>query len=89
MAATAFSCAFLPAFGAVFSLPVLAALALAALWLVWRAAALLQGPLDGRTLRATFWSINLFALVMILAVSADPFLPCPPSRVATMAQRVP
>ena len=89
MAATAFSCAFLPAFGAVFSLPVLAALALAALWLVWRAAALLQGPLDGRTLRATFWSINLFALVLILAVSADPFLPAPAVRAPAMARLVP
>jgi protoheme IX farnesyltransferase len=89
MAATAISCAFLPAFGAVFSLPVLAILALAALWLLWRAAALLQAAPDARVFRSTFWAINLFALVLILAVSADPFLPCPPARVSAVAQWAP
>jgi len=86
MAATACSCAFLPAFGAVFSVPALMILAVAALWLVWRAAALLRGTPDAPVFRSTFWSINLFALVLILAVSADPFLPSPAVRASAMAR---
>ncbi len=89
MAATACSCAFLPAFGAVCSIPVLVILAAAALWLVWRAADLLRGTPDARVFRSTFWSINLFALVLILAVSADPFLPAPAVRAPAMARLVP
>jgi hypothetical protein len=36
--------------------------------------------------RRTFWCINLFALVLILAVSADPFLPQPAAKVGAIAQ---
>jgi protoheme IX farnesyltransferase len=79
MAATATSCAFLPAFGAVGSFPALAVLAVAALWLLWQGLALLRGSLDAPRFRRTFWCINLFALVLILAVCADPFLPRPAS----------
>jgi heme o synthase len=85
-AATAFSCAFLPAFGAVGSLPVLAILAAAALWLLWSAGPLLRPAPGGPVFRRTFWCINLFALVLILAVSADPFLPQPAAKVGAIAQ---
>jgi hypothetical protein len=70
----------------VFSVPALMILAVAALWLVWRAAALLRGTPDAPVFRSTFWSINLFALVLILAVSADPFLPSPAVRASAMAR---
>jgi protoheme IX farnesyltransferase len=74
-AATAISCAFLVAFGAVSSGPVMALVALAALWLLWRATALLRSRLDGALYRTTFWNINLFAVALILMVMLDPFLP--------------
>jgi len=86
MAATAFSCAFLPVFGAVFSFPVMIILGVASLWLLWQATALLHEQLDRAVFRRTFWSINLFALVMILAVIADPFLPAPTARISAIAQ---
>ena len=89
MGATACSCAFLPIFGAVFSTPVLVLLALAALWLMWQATGLLRSTLDRALFRRTFWSINLFALVMILAVSADPFLGSRAHRISAIAQRAP
>jgi len=74
MAATALSCPLLPCFGAVRSLPAMAVLGLAALWLLVRATVLLRPRLDGPLFRATFWNINLFAVVLILLVSLDPFL---------------
>ena len=86
MAATAFSCAFLPVFGAVFSAPVMILLGVASLWLLWQATALLHAQLDRAVFRRTFWSINLFALVMILAVIADPFLSAPTARISAIAQ---
>jgi heme o synthase len=86
MAATAFSCAFLPVFGAVFSFPVMIILGVASLWLLWQATALLHEKLDRAVFRRTFWCINLFALVMILAVIADPFLPAPTARISAIAQ---
>jgi hypothetical protein len=89
MAATATSCAFLPAFGAVGSLPVLALLGIASLWLLWKAAALLRGSLEAPVFRRTFWAINLFALALILAVCADPFLPRRTSAAAVMAHWAP
>jgi protoheme IX farnesyltransferase len=89
MAATATSCAFLPAFGAVDSLPVLGLLAIAALWLLWQGLALLRGSLDAPVFRRTFWSINLFALVLILAVCADPFLARHASASAMVAHWAP
>jgi protoheme IX farnesyltransferase len=89
MAATALSCAFLPAFGAVFSIPVMVILAAAAVWLVWQATALLHGRLDRAVFRRAFWSINLFALITILAVIADPYLPAPAARVSAVAQHRP
>ncbi len=89
MAATAFSCAFLPAFGAVFSTPVMIIMAAAAVWLVWQATTLLHARLDRAVFRRAFWSINLFALVMILAVIADPYLPAPSARVSAVAQHRP
>lgn len=85
MAATALSCAFLPVFGAVFSAPVMILLGVAALWLLWQATALLRPELDRAVFRRTFWSINLFALVAILAVVADPFLGAPTARVSAVA----
>lgn len=85
-AATAFSCAFLPAFGAVGSAPVLVILAAAALWLLWSAGPLLAPEPGGQVFRRTFWCINLFALVLILAVSADPFLPQRAGGIGAIAQ---
>jgi protoheme IX farnesyltransferase len=88
-AATAFSCAFLPAFGAVGSLPSLALLAAAALGLLWSAGPLLREPLGPRVYRRAFWCINLFALALILAVGADPFLPQPAGPSVAVAQARP
>ena len=89
MAATACALAFLPAFGTVSSLPVLVVLAAAALWLLGSALPLLRAPLPPAAFRRAFWCINLFALVLILAVSADPFLPGRPIQVSALAQRAP
>jgi len=86
MAATAFSCAFLPVFGAVFSVPAMVILAAASLWLLWQATALLQARLDRAVFRRAFLSINLFALVLLVAVIADPYLPSPAARVSAVAQ---
>jgi len=86
MAATAFSCAFLPVFGAVFSVPAMVILAAASLWLLWQATALLQARLDRAMFRRAFLSINLFALVLLVAVIADPYLPSPAARVSAVAQ---
>ena len=74
-AATAMSCAFLPSFGAVRSIPAMVVLALAACWLLGRATALLRSRLDGVLYRRMFWNINLFAVTLILMVILDPFLP--------------
>jgi protoheme IX farnesyltransferase len=74
MAATACSCAFMPCFGAVASLPGMAVLGLASLWLVWKATALLRSRLDDSLFRRTFWNINLFAMVLIFMVMLDPFI---------------
>jgi protoheme IX farnesyltransferase len=73
--ATACACAFLPVFGAICSIPAAAALGLAALWLLWRGTALLSGSAGPRLYRSTFWRINLFAVVLIVVVILDPFLP--------------
>jgi len=75
MAATALSCSLLPTFGAVRSLSSVAVLVLASLWLLWRATVLLRPQLGVPQFRRTFWNINLFAVVLILMVSLDPFLP--------------
>jgi heme O synthase-like polyprenyltransferase len=75
MAATACSSGLLPGFGAVATRPATAALVLASLWLVWKAAALLRRAPDEALFRRTFWCINLFAMVVMLAVMVDPFLP--------------
>jgi protoheme IX farnesyltransferase len=75
MAATAFSCAFMPCFGAVASIPGMVMLALASLWLVWKATALLRFRPDDALFRRTFWNINLYAVVLIFMVMLDPFLP--------------
>jgi hypothetical protein len=48
---------------------------LASLWLLWRATVLLRPQLGVPQFRRTFWNINLFAVVLILMVSLDPFLP--------------
>jgi protoheme IX farnesyltransferase len=85
-AATACACAFLPAFGAVSSVPALASLALASLWLLWTASPLLRPAPGAPEFRSAFWRINLFALVLILAVGADPFLPQPAARAGAVAQ---
>ena len=89
MAATAFSCAFLPIFGAVFSVPAMVLLAAASLWLIWQATALLRSRLDRTVFRRAFLSINLFALVLIVAVIVDPCLPSPAARISAVAQRQP
>jgi protoheme IX farnesyltransferase len=75
MAATAFSCAFMPCFGAVASLAGMAGLGAASLWLVWKATALLRPAPDDALFRRTFWNINLFAVALIFLVMLDPFLP--------------
>ncbi|MDR3669316.1 MAG: protoheme IX farnesyltransferase [Holophaga sp.] len=75
MAATAFSCAFMPCFGAVASLAGMAGLGAASLWLVWKATALLRSSPDDALFRRTFWNINLFAMALIVLVMLDPFLP--------------
>jgi hypothetical protein len=36
--------------------------------------------------RRAFLSINLFALVLLVAVIADPYLPSPAARVSAVAQ---
>lgn len=69
MAATAASCALVPAFGAVRSLPSLVILGAAALWLVVKGLSVL-GP--KASYRSAFLHINLFALALVLSVLLDP-----------------
>ena len=75
MCATAASCALVPLFGGIASLPALAGLVTAAMWLVWKAARLLRpGVIPGQPtpFRRAFLHINLFALMLMLAVVLDP-----------------
>lgn len=79
MCATAASCALVPLFGGISSLPALVGLVASAAWLVWKAARLLQpganpGALPGTAppFRRAFMHINLFALLLMLAVVLDP-----------------
>jgi heme o synthase len=71
MCATAASCALVPLFGGLASLPALAGLVTAAVWLVWKAARLLK-PNTPPPFRRAFMHINLFALMLMLAVVLDP-----------------
>jgi protoheme IX farnesyltransferase len=68
---TAVSCLLLPLFGAVGSYPVLGLLALGAVWLAWKASAIL-GPHG--SFQAAFVNINLFAALVILLLALDPYL---------------
>jgi heme o synthase len=69
MAATAASCALLPVFGALHSLPSLLLLGAAALWLIWKGLSILgRAP----SYRRAFLHINLFALLLVLSVLMDP-----------------
>jgi protoheme IX farnesyltransferase len=74
VAATALSCAFMPLFGVIASVPMLAVLPVAATWLVWTARDLLRPDPGARVFRRTFWHLNLYALLVLLAVVLDPFL---------------
>jgi protoheme IX farnesyltransferase len=68
---TAVSCLLLPLFGVVGSYPVLALLALGAVWLAWKAAGIL-GPRG--SFRSAFVNVNLFAALVILLMALDPYL---------------
>lgn len=75
MAATAASCAFVPLFGGIVSLTALAGLVTSAAWLVWKASRLLRPVAEPGTtpvFRRAFMHINLFALLLMLAVVLDP-----------------
>jgi protoheme IX farnesyltransferase len=71
MCATAASCALVPLFGGIASLPALAGLVTAAAWLVWKALRLLK-PSTPPPFRRAFMHINLFALMLIAVVLVDP-----------------
>jgi protoheme IX farnesyltransferase len=75
MCATAASCALVPLFGGIASMPTLAGLVTAAAWLVWKSARLLQpGVKQGSPppFRRAFMHINLFALMLMAIVLIDP-----------------
>jgi len=75
MCATAASCIIVPLFGGTTSLPALLGLVTAASWLVWQATHLLgPGVKQGARppFRRAFMHINLFALMLMLAVVLDP-----------------
>ena len=75
MAATAASCALVPLFGGISSRPAFVALVASAAWLVWKAARLLRPcvkPGEPPPFRRAFMHINLFALLLMLAVVLDP-----------------
>jgi protoheme IX farnesyltransferase len=75
MCATAASCALVPLFGGIVSLPALAGLVTAAAWLVWKALCLLKPVVEQGApypFRRAFMHINLFALLLIAVVLVDP-----------------
>ncbi len=69
--AAAVTCLSLPVFGAVYSNLAAAGLLVCAVWLVWRASGLLSAEADERSFRRTFVSINVYALLVMIIVSAD------------------
>jgi len=69
--AAAVTCLSLPVFGAVYSNLAAAALLACAVWLVWRASGLLMPEADDASFRRTFVSINVYALLVMVIVSAD------------------
>ncbi len=69
--AAAVTCLTLPVFGAVYSNLAAAGLLACAAWLVWRASRLLSPAADEASFRRTFVSINVYALLVMVIVSAD------------------
>ncbi|MBI5623303.1 MAG: UbiA family prenyltransferase [Elusimicrobia bacterium] len=72
-AASAAALAF-PAFGCLRSVPACLVLACASAWLTWEAVRLMSGPLDAPALRRAFLRVNGHSLLVMLLLSADPFL---------------
>ena len=71
MCATAASCAMVPLFGAVVSLPATALLVASAAWLVWKSLPLVRTT-GTPPFRRAFLHINLFALLVLASVLLDP-----------------
>ncbi len=74
MAFTALATPLLPAFRTLSGLPAMALLGAVSLWLLAKGLGLLHKELDAKLCRRTFMQINVFALVLILAVVLDPWL---------------
>lgn len=72
--ATAAGLGLLPLFGGLGSRWLLGVLGLAALWLVLRSTRLLRREPDAAALRSAFMDINVFALVLTVALVADPWV---------------
>jgi len=72
IAATSASCALVPVFGGIRTLPATGMLVGAAVWLAWKGASLLK-PAGAPPFRRAFLHVNIFALVLVLAVVLDPF----------------
>jgi protoheme IX farnesyltransferase len=74
MCATGVSTVLLPLFRAVEAPAVWCLLAAAGAWLIFRAAPVLKAAGDPRPFRSAFVAINLFALVVMGLLAADPYL---------------
>ncbi|MCC6484378.1 MAG: protoheme IX farnesyltransferase [Armatimonadetes bacterium] len=71
ISATAVSCLLLPMYGATSFFVTSLGLLFSALWLIWRSMQLLRNSADASTFRSTFMSINAFAVLVILLMTAD------------------
>jgi protoheme IX farnesyltransferase len=74
IAATAASCLLLPLYGVVTAAPLFGLLTLAAAWLVASTAGLVRAQGELQPFRRAFVTINLFALVVMVALVGEPLL---------------
>lgn len=74
MAATALATPLLPAFRTLSGYPAMVLLGAVSLWLLAKGLGLLRQTPGPEAFRRTFMQINIFALVLILAVTLDPWL---------------
>jgi heme o synthase len=74
MCSTAAACALLPMFRAIVTVPALVMLAAAGCWLVGGGVPLLRPDPDAAVFRRIFVRLNVFALVITVALILDPFV---------------
>jgi hypothetical protein len=74
MSTAAASALLLPLFGVVGSAATVVLMALSAGWLTWKASGLLGKSASTDSFRAAFASLNVFVLMVMALIAADPYL---------------